>query len=252
MKRIKGNARKTVMYAAAICSAVLFLTGCVQTGSDTGSLGKTEQERSISVSASVQTEIVPDQAEIQFQVISSAEDAASCQAANAEDVNTVLAYLQEQGITEESIQTSDLHMTPNYDWNSGNGNQIIGYEMSTSITVKNIEAERLGTLLQAAVEEGINSIRGISYEAGSYEEAYQEALNQAIEKARQKAETMAATAGAELGEIIRITESSVPSSVKSSSNQSMLYSGAEAAADMNIMPGTVAAEASVQVEFALK
>lgn len=254
---MKRYYKMTVSVLTAVAIAAASLTACSQTTSQTPVQVGTETGQgtnTIVVSSRESVQTVPDKAVLQFSVVSQGDNAAACRDANTADVNAVLAYLTGQGISEESIQTSDMNMSPRYDWTSA-GNQIVGYEMSTSISVSDIEIDQLGSILNAAVEAGINSISGASYQASNYDEAYQEALKKAIEEARVKAEAMAETAGVRLGEVVSIVESS-------SSTQSNRYAvrsyGAgnmvaeSAAADMSIMPGTVEAEADIQVTFRIQ
>lgn len=210
----------------------------------------------ISVNSSETVTVVPDIAEIIYAVRTEAKDAASCQQKNTEDVAKVIELLKSLGVEETSIQTSDYYMYPIYNY-SGNTQRITGYEASTSLTVSKLPIDSLDTILAQSVQTGINNIQSITYMSSKYDEEYSNALKLAMESARAKAEALAEAGGCSLGSVVGVRENSNYSEARytdnalSSKMRSMesLAAAAGEEGSSAIMPGEVAVEVSITVEY---
>lgn len=207
----------------------------------------------ISVTTSESVTVVPDMAEIVVAVVSQDPDAKACQDSNAAAVNALIALLQEKGIAETSIQTTNLYLSTQNDWNK-NG-EIIGYEMSTELTIKDIALDQVGDILTASVGSGANEIRSVTYLSSQYDASYEEALKKAVAKAEEKAQALAEASGCTLGAVAGISEYSDNQIARyngSSASSVRMESGAGAVADMAMMPGEINIEASVSVEYLIQ
>lgn len=208
----------------------------------------------ISVNSSETITVVPDIAEIVYAVRTEAKDAASCQQKNTEDVAKVIELLKGLGVEETSIQTSDYYMYPIYNY-SGNTQRITGYEASTSLTVSKLPIDSLDTILAQSVQTGINNIQSITYMSSKYDEGYSSALKLAMESARAKAEALAEAGGCSLGSVVGVRENSNYSEARytdnalSSKMRSMESLAAGAEDGSSIMPGEVAVEVNITVEY---
>ena len=97
--------------ASLSLTGLLLMAGCAcsatpSTGDMTG----------ITVSASSETQVVPDRAQITVAVRSQAKTAEACQEANARDVNAVIESLLALGVAEEDIQTEWTNLSPIQDF----------------------------------------------------------------------------------------------------------------------------------------
>ena len=208
----------------------------------------------ISVNSSETITVVPDIAEIVYAVRTEAKDAASCQQKNTEDVAKVIELLKGLGVEETSIQTSDYYMYPIYNY-SGNTQRITGYEASTSLTVSKLPIDSLDTILAQSVQTGINNIQSITYMSSKYDEGYSNALKLAMESARAKAEALAEAGGCSLGSVVGVRENSNYSEARYTDNalsskiRSMESLAAGAEDGSSIMPGEVAVEVNITVEY---
>lgn len=206
---------------AAVCAASLILTGCSASASDSGTSGTVVRANAaqasetpqtgtssdtVTVSAKGSVYAVPDLAELRFGVRSQAETAAEAQSANSSSVNSVISALKDKGISEENIQTTWYDVSPQYDWNTGNGDTIIGYSVSTSLSVKGVRIEDAGSLISVCTGAGANEFNGISYSCTQYESLYGEAQKKAVETSKDKASVLAEAAGRTLGPVRTITE----------------------------------------------
>ena len=97
--------------AALALAGAFFMVGCACSAAPAASDGE-----GITVSASSETKVVPDRAEITVAVLSQAETAEACQEANARDVNAVIEALLALGVAEEDIQTEWTNLSPIQDY----------------------------------------------------------------------------------------------------------------------------------------
>ncbi len=167
----------------------------------------------ISVSATGTAEIAPDMAVITLTVLREGETARAALDANTEAMTDVLAAMQDEGIAERDLQTSNFSVQPIYVYPRNNNGQqdeprIVGYRVHNSLTVRVRDLDRLGAILDASVTLGVNQGGQIMFTnddpAAAISEARTEAMKNAIAKARELTE--AAEIG--LGKIVTITEQS--------------------------------------------
>ncbi len=211
---------------------------------------------SITVNSSEKVTVVPDIAEIVYAVRTEAKEPSDCQQQNAAAVSQVTALLASLDIAESSIQTSDFHMNPVYDY-SNNRSRVVGYEAVTSLTVSDLPIDGLAQILSQSVSTGVNTVQSITYQASKYDESYQAALAAAVKTARAKAQVLADAAGCQVGSVINIREISGYSEARY--NDSALTNQYRSAAKMmeledtagSIMPGEIQVEAGIVVEYAL-
>ena len=229
------------------------LTGCGMAPSAVGS------EPEITVSASASVSLVPDKATVYFGVYTQAESPDEAQTQNSEAVNRVISILTGRGIEEKSIRTTNYSMYPQYYWSESTGTQsVIGYNVTTTMSVQDQNVENLGKLLSACVEAGINQIENVSFLCSGYDEAYRQALVQAVEAARSKAETIAAEEGKKLGDAVSISEGWQDTSArygKGANSVGGFLVEETAAADIAapiLQPGETEINASVTVAYRLK
>ena len=255
--------------AAAACA--LALAACGGTTVVTSGEGG-QSMNTITVTATAEVKVVPDMARIQVGVTTQGATAEEAEAANAELMDAVLAALAEQGVAEESIQTAWTNLSPQYGmaedvevgvdsamatgvaW-PGMGNDIVGYEMTTELSVSDLTVEQVGAVIQAVVNAGANQVDGVSYYASTYDEAYSEALAQAVENARPKGEVIASAAGVSLGNVVQVTEgyqNRAFAYAEVSYDEAAVDAGGGMAKAIAVAPGTVTIEASVTVTYAIQ
>jgi uncharacterized protein len=208
--------------------------------------------REVTVCGSGSVKVVPDMAEFVFGVTSTDKDAAWAQKKNAESIDKVIAKLEELGVDEKSITTSGYSIYPQYDYSSDK-QELTGYEVRTTLTVKDQKIEAAGKIISECVEAGINDFDYINFLSSEYEEAYQEALTQAVKAARKKAEVLAAAAGMKLGDVIMMTEGYQDTSASYTRTKGTAAMALDAsAADMSLMAGESEISATVTVAYEMR
>lgn len=254
--------RNSLAVIGCAVAGILLLSGCsskvtaevpdviqVQNVEDSG-------EGTISLSSSETVEVVPDMAEVVFGITTEDKNAGTCQQKNTEQLNQLLEYLKGQGFEENSIKTSGFSLEPRYDW-SRNERQLVGYEMTTSVTVTDVPIDTVGTVLTNGVANGANEIDSVSYFSSQYDEAYKEALAKAVELAKGKAEALAEASGRTLGGVKTIEEYSdsqygrYVSAKFSSRATDAVAEEAGGMMDMGVMPGEMQVTARINIVFEL-
>ncbi len=249
------NKLKTTVCLALGLMLLAGLAGCAGVpGPAAEAVQPAEQEPEISVSATATVRLVPDKATVSFGVTTQEATAEEAQEKNTEAVNAVMDVLTGRGIEEKSIRTDRYSMYPQYDWSEKGEQRIIGYVVTTSMSVRDQEIEDLGKLLSACVAAGINNVDSVTFLCSGYDEAYRQALAQAVGDARGKAEAIAAAAGKALGEPVSVTEGWQDTSAKYGRNANMAFpmDEAEDIAGPVLQPGETEISASVTVKYRMK
>lgn len=182
---------------------------------------------------------VPNIAVIHLGVNTRGENLTSVQAENAQITQSVIQALQRMGVTE--IKTIQYSIDKIYDYEDGR--QIDrGYNVRNILEIKTTNLDRVGSIIDAAVNAGANVVELISFDVSNREYYYQQALNMAVRNAMQKAKSIAMNLGISQDPVpVRIVEnSSLPI-------QPVLRR--ELAATTPIMPGNIVIEAFVTVDF---
>ena len=137
-----NNTMKKAACAALGLALAMSLAGCGSTGAASPSA---EPVPEITVSASSTVRLTPDKATVSFGVTTREDTAELAQSKNSEAVRNVMDVLTARGIEEKSIRTDSYNMYPQYDWSEGGEQRIIGYMVTTSMSVRDRDIEELGT-----------------------------------------------------------------------------------------------------------
>jgi uncharacterized protein YggE len=229
-------ARIAVIAAAGV--AVAALAGVFQPAGAGGASPDTTAG-GITVSGTGTTTVVPDRASFAFGTVSQAATANAALTASSQSVARVIAALKKAGMADGDIQTSDVSLSPRL---NDNGQAIVGYTASDTVTVTIKKLGDAGGIVDAAVGAGANQVSGPNLLASDQDAAYRNALKAALTDARAKAETLASASGSSLGKITAIIESP---------GLGPLPMAAAKDAAAPIEPGTQKIEATVSVTYAI-
>jgi uncharacterized protein YggE len=108
----------------------------------------------------------------------------------------VIAAIEGQGVAEEDIRTSEIALSPQYDWNQTTQRQVFrGYQVSSTVQIRLAELPRTGRVLDALVAAGADEIGAISWAVRDPSAAQQQAREAAFATAHQRALGFARAAG---------------------------------------------------------
>ncbi len=149
-----------------------------------------------------------------------------------------------------SDAASDTEVMPMADTASAESSEtnIVGYEMTTRLSVTDLDIDRVGEVVSACIAAGANSTDGIQYYSSEYDAKYAEALAAAVEDAHAKAEVLAKAGGVNLGGVYSMTEGYQDMSYRYNADGAMAMESA-ADASMKVMPGQIDVNASVTVSY---
>jgi uncharacterized protein YggE len=160
-----------------------------------------EAEREISVQGRGEIQARPDIAEFTMGVQTGPQPSAeAAMKLLTERFNAVAEGLQQSGIKEEDIKTTNLSIQPIYDFLEGR-QSLRGFEASENVTVKIRDLATIGDVLARATSQGINQASGISFTIDDPSTLQLEAQTAAIKDARDKAEELAKVLGVSLGRV---------------------------------------------------
>src|SRR5262249_54563600 len=100
-------------------------------------------------------------------------------------------------------QTSSVSMSP---ITSEDGQGIVGYAASNSVTATIANVSRAGDVVDAAVAAGANQVDGPSLTVSDQSSLYNTALKAAIADARAKAQVLADASGLHVGAVASVEE----------------------------------------------
>jgi uncharacterized protein YggE len=230
-------ARLALLAAAGVAIAafagVLQPSGAHSVPADTTSGG-------ITVLGSGSANVVPNRASFAFGTVSQAATANAALAASSQSVTRVIAALKRVGVAQADIQTADVSLSPR---TNDNGDEIVGYTASNTVTATIRKIGDAGDVVDAAVGAGANQVSGPNLLAADQDAAYRNALEGAVADARAKAEALATASSSTLGKITAIVEGggAIPTPLATGAKDSSVA----------IEPGTQKIEATVSVTFAL-
>jgi uncharacterized protein len=231
-------ARIAVLAAAGL--AVAAFSDVLQPGSAVGQAAEPEPG-SLTVIGSGGADVTPDRASFGFGTVTQARTAAAALEASSSAVARVVAALRREGIAQADIQTADVSLSPRW---SENGESIIGYTASNTVSAIVRPLGQAGAVIDAAVAAGANQMSGPSLLASDQASAYRDALRAAVANARAKAQTLATASGVSVGRITAVTEAGTGPSPLPAQD-------AERVAAPTIEPGAQRIEATVSVTFTI-
>jgi uncharacterized protein YggE len=205
--------------------------------------------RTLSINGHGEVTLIPDIAYVYVGVHTELEAAADAVAENNDQAQAVMDALRAAGIAAEDIRTSNFSLwySQNYDMNGQPTDGKYVVDNSVYITVRDLE--KLGDILDTAIEAGANSINGISFDVSDKDAALAEARENAVADARTQAGELAELAGVELGDIQNI---SMYGGIPTPYYGGAVRDVAEAAASVPITPGQFVVSVDVSIVFSIK
>lgn len=198
------NPARSLLLASALILGTATMTASAQTSA--ASPAASSDGTLLSVSAQAEASRVPDVASLSTGVVTQAADAKAALAANAEQMNKVMAAIKAAGIADKDIRTSGINVNPQYKYADNQAPTITGYQASNTVSIKVREIGKLGKVLDALVASGANQVNGPSFEIDKPEAVYDEARRTALEQAQARAEMYAKALGMRVRRIVSISE----------------------------------------------
>ena len=221
----------------------LVLSAC---GSSTSTAART-----LTVSGNGTIYLTPDIAYIYIGVNTDDPDIAQAVSKNNAQAQTLAEALKNAGVATSDIQTSNFSVYSDQkttDPNTGLANGY-NYTVDNTVYVTVRDLSKLGSLLNAAVSAGANTINSITFDVADKTSAQTQARQKAMDNASALAGELAQTAKVTLGDIQSITYTDNTFSPY----YGMGGGGASAPnASVPIQPGQTQISVSVSITYAIK
>jgi hypothetical protein len=245
-----------------VCATIIFSALIVsRSGSFDGvrhtQITENQVLNSVSVTGEGEIKISPDMLRLSVTVSELEDTVTDAQDAVNRKINQIEEILTKNGIDEDSIQTTNLSINPEYDW-SKNERELVGQRalQTLRIEIKGVDedAERPGKIIDEISEVQSVQIGQISYDIEGRDSAAELARIEAFNDATRKAGDYATLSDKELMSPIAISDTSsnfgIPSyPVYSRFAADMETGGGE---DTEIFTGEITVTAKVDIVFGLK
>lgn len=165
------------------------------------------EPRTIIVTGTGSTRVSPDIAVVSLGVQTLGPDVGEAVQQNNRRAKAVMDALGKQGVAPEDVRTTNFNVTsqPQFDPMGAPTGQT-NYTVDNTILLTLRAPEKLGGVLQSALQAGSNSVQGVNYGVADPSVPMDESRQKAVADAQHQAEQLAAAAGVALGKVISIGE----------------------------------------------
>jgi uncharacterized protein YggE len=166
------------------------------------------EAQGLSVNGEGRASAAPDMAVLGLGVSAKASTVKAANSETQDAMSDLLDSLEDNGVQEKDIQTSQFSVYPEYDYR--NGEQIpTGYRVSHMVQVKVRDIDKVGEVIDDAVKAGgdLLQVQSISFTIDDTTALRSEAREEAVTDAQAKAEELATLVGVSLGKPTYISES---------------------------------------------
>lgn len=193
--------------AALSLAALLVLAGCTgglvggpdaQDPDQNAALDRGDGGATVSVAGQATVEAEPDAATVELTVAARGDDPRAVRDRLASNASAVREALESEGLDAEQIRTEHFRIRENH--RAHEDPDAPAYVGAHALVVELEDTERVGEVIDAAVESGPVRVDGVTFGLSDErrEELRDQALTQAVEDARGEAELVASAEGLEI------------------------------------------------------
>ncbi|MCX6800699.1 MAG: SIMPL domain-containing protein [Candidatus Diapherotrites archaeon] len=215
-----------------------------------------QEQRTLSVSSTVEKMVSPDEVDITLSVETLATLASKSQSDNAAISTKVRDALKALGIADKDIKTVSYSVRDEYEWNDiSKKSEFKGYRTTNSIQITLKDLTMAGKAIDAAVQAGANKVSQVVFALSTAKQAEIKllALKEAAAEAKLKAVTMAEGLGVSVGQLMSANENTY---YYTPNYSNVMYNakvaGDSAMAETPISAGDVSVTASVSAVFEIQ
>ena len=210
--------------------------------------------RTVTVTAQGKTTATPDLAELTFSVVTQGANPQTLSDNNNTQMNSVMQFLDGQGVATSDIQTVSYDLQPNYQYpQNGTQGVIDGYTLTQSVQVKIHDLTKVASVIGGLAPLGVNQIGSVDFTFNDETTFLAAARADALTKAQDEAAQMAAAAGAPLGAVMSVSENNyVPGPQPVYAMSAGIGAMSATASTPSIQPGSEDITNTVTVTYALQ
>ena len=172
----------------------------------------TSDDRFITVTGVGTVAVVPDAVRFNATVSTVGSTNSAALSTASKSAAAVRTALKDAGIATKDIRSANISVYPEYNWTQETGTKITGYRASQSFDVLVRTASKAGTIIEAVVTAGGDSVQlgGVTPTTLNPATATEGARAAAVANAKSKASSYAKLLGASIGKVISLEEQSSP------------------------------------------
>lgn len=209
-----------------------------------------ENPRTITVTGEGEVSVAPEIATVHLGIEARDKNLQQAQARAGDVVAAVLELARSLDVPEEHVQSMQLRVQPEYDWQEGR-QEFRGYLVQRDVRVELEDLAKLGPLVERALAAGVNNIAPPELNVRDPRALHREVLRLAAADARANAAALAVTLDAKLGEVHRVnaTNGGGPQPMV---EMQMLRAADQGRGEESYSSGQIKVRTSVQAEFELR
>lgn len=164
-----------------------------------------DPRRIITVQGEAEAYVPPDRAIVVIGVETEGVDVLAIKQENDKRVTALYSTLKGLGIEAKDIQTSDLSLTPQYDYSMGK-RTLLKYMMRNVVTVLVKDLSKVGKVIDGGLANGVNILNNVNFTISNSKQIEDSLRVEAVKEAVKKAQALAPAAGAKVGPVMSIEE----------------------------------------------
>jgi len=211
-----------------------------------------EQPRNITVTGTGTVSGQPDQARIALTVQKSNPLMERARADALAVVEKFLALTKSLGLDPKKVRTTASFVNPEYRWDEKNSRQVlIGYMVQRQLEVELNDLDKLGALIEGAVDAGVNNVAPPVLDSSKRRDLNRQALAAAARDAQANARAITESLGVTLGTLRELhAAEAMPPQPPMPMVRTMSVEAADSAkAAATYTPGSLEFEARVNATF---
>ena len=162
---------------------------------------------SIRVTGEALASAKPQRAQVTVGVLTQERQSQPAAAQNSRISDAVLAALHRLLGDDADIKTINHSLSPDYQYRPSGGKPTVnGYTVSTIMQVTLDDLDKVGSVIDTAVQAGANHVESVQYTVRDPQSLRVQALRDAAAKARADADTLAAALNLKIVRIVRVEE----------------------------------------------
>jgi uncharacterized protein YggE len=210
-----------------------------------------QEPRTISVSGTGTVDAAPDIARLRLAVQRRDLNMQAARDATVKVSRDFIALCKRLGIKESKVRTAGLTIQPEYRWDQKQGLQVFtGYFVQRQLEVELNDLDKLGELIEGAVNAGVNEVSPPELDNSQRRELARQALAAAATDARSNAQRIADTLGVKLGALRTIdAHSNQPPPPGPMMRMAAMSAESDGGAGASYTPGEISVDAQVSATF---
>lgn len=190
--------------------ALVALTACGSKSSSSSVSPGVAPIHAVTVHGIGQVDVTPDVLVLNMAAEATATSAGAALSKAGKASDALVKVLKSNKVKDKDIQTTQVYLTPQYDYSLNKTPTITGYQASVGITAKIHDVSAVSDILDEASTAAGDALRlnGLAWDIDDPSSALSKAREAAVKDAAARAAELAKAAGAKLGAVISINESS--------------------------------------------